>query len=561
MTTLANALSTRALGSRGLVVPTGADRPELDELIPSRLADLIAELTLELVPTRRDLLADRHRRQQTWDAGAYPGPLGPGQCPESRGDWTVAPLPADLLRRRVEITGPVNDRKLVINMLSRDEAGVRADAAMLDFEDSMKPSWANVLAGIRNVRGAAVGELEWVRPASDGQPARTYRLDGDDRGLVMVRVRGLHLDEVNLQLGDHPIPAGLLDLAATAYHAAPALLAQGRTPMVYVPKVEHHLEARWWNEAFTIAEEIVGLPAGSIRVTFLIETLPAAFQMEAILWELRSRAAALNVGRWDKIFSDIKCLAAHPDRVLADRATIGLDRPWMRHYAERLVEICHRHGALAIGGMAAFTPGRSAERRAQQTAKVLADKQLEFDLGHDGCWVSHPYFIAPALSAFPVDNQIGVRRPGADDLPILPEGGGPRTLAGLRTNARVGIAYIEGWMRDLGCIAWDDLMEDLATLEISRAQTWQWLRHGVRLEDGDEVNLELVARVFDEELDRIETELRAENLTVDPAPWRCARRLAEAIFTAPQLRPFLATSSDPAGANTTARAAHLLTPS
>jgi malate synthase len=558
MTTTVNACSTRALGSRGLVGPAAADRADLDELIPSALANVVAELTSSFAARRRELLAERTRRQLGWDAGGHPGPLPPTELPESRGDWTVAPLPADLLRRRVEITGPVNDRKLVINMLSRDEAGVRADAAMLDFEDSMKPSWDNVLDGIANVRGAALGELEWVRPAAAGQPARSYRLDAADRGLVMVRVRGLHLDEANLLLDGEKVPAGLLDLAATAFHAAPALLAQGRTPMVYVPKVEHHLEARWWHEAFTLAEELVGLPAGSIRVTFLIETLPAAFQMEAILWQLRSRAAALNVGRWDKIFSDIKCLAAHPDRVLADRATIGLDRPWMRHYAERLVEICHRHGALAIGGMAAFTPGRSAERRAQQTAKVLADKQFEFELGHDGCWVSHPYFIAPALSAFPVDNQIGVRRPGADDLPILPEGGGPRTLAGLRTNARVGIAYLEGWMRDLGCIAWDDLMEDLATLEISRAQTWLWLRHGVRLEDGDEVTLELVARVFDEELDRIETELRADNLEVDLTPWRSARKLAEAIFTAPTLRPFLTTSSDPAGASVNARAALLL---
>ena len=234
-------------------------------------------------------------------------------------------------------------------------------------------------------------------------------------------------------------------------------------------------------------EELSDLPVGTLRATFLIETLPAAFQMEEILYELRDHAAGLNVGRWDKIFSDIKVLRNHPDRVLADRASISLNRPWMRNYAERLIKICHRRGAFAMGGMAAFTPGGTAELRRAQTDKVVEDKEFEFSLGHDGCWVSHPYFIAPAMAAFPASNQLDIV-PEIDDEPdLLPIGTPPHTWEGLRKNVRVGIAYVKGWNQDIGCVAWDDLMEDLATLEISRAQTWQWLRHQVALDDGTPV--------------------------------------------------------------------------
>lgn len=556
--TRTSSTASHLLGSAGLEVLRSADRPDLVSLFPTTLADLIANATRLLQVERRELLAERTRRQSNWDQGGMPGPLPEYALPEARGAWNIAPLPLDLLRRRVEITGPVHDTKLVINMLSRGADGARADAAMLDFEDSMKPSWDNVLAGIANVRGAADGTLSYTQPGGAGTPAKVYELDPDDRPLVMVRVRGLHLDESNLLVDGSPVPAGLLDLAASVWHSARELRAQGRTPMIYVPKVEHHLEARWWERAFSLVEQAAGLPSGSVRATLLIETLPAAFQMEEILWQLRRRVSALNVGRWDKIFSDIKCLVEHPDRVLADRASIGLNRPWMRNYAERLIEICHRHGALAIGGMAAFTPGRTAERRAEQASKVMEDKRFEASLGHDGCWVSHPYFIGPALSAFPLDHQLDVRRPGADTLPLLPEGGGPRTLAGLRTNVRVGIAYLEGWLRDLGCIAWDDLMEDLATLEISRAQTWQWLRHHVRLDDGLEVTHELVARIFDEELERIATELRAEDLEVDLGPWHQAKEVANEIFTSSRFAPFLATASAPAGLDLPARHTQLL---
>ena len=351
------------------------------------------------------------------------------------------------------------------------------------------------------------------------------------------------------------LPAIIHSHYADAGYVGTRLSHQLGIPLVftglYIPKVEHFLEARLFNDAFVLLQEKLGVPRGSLRATFLIETLPAAFQMEEILYELREHAAGLNVGRWDKIFSDIKVLKNHPDRVLADRASIGLNRPWMKAYALRLIQICHQRGAAAIGGMAAFTPGRTAELRQHQTSKVLADKQFENSLGHDGCWVSHPYFIGPALSAFPQDHQLGVLHPELDRYPdLLPQATPPRTEAGLRTNCRVGIAYLEGWRRDLGCVAWDNLMEDLATLEISRAQTWQWRRHAAELEDGRRVDAALVREIFEQELAQICQEL-AEEGNLAPAAlearqkaFAAAKEEAVTLFLAEEFAPFLSLASD-----------------
>ena len=502
--------------------------------------DLIARFHAQLEPERQDLLRARESRQREYDAGAVPEYLPPGDAAarDATSGWRIAPLPADLLQRRVEITGPVSDPKMVINMLSRTENGDRADAAMLDFEDSMKPSWSNVMEGVENLRQAVEGTLTFTKPGRAGQPSREYRIDPEDMPLLMVRVRGLHLDESNVTVDGSPVAAGLFDLTLSVYHTARRLIDQGKTPKYYVPKCEHHLEARWWNRLFSLLEEALALPVGTLKTTFLIETLPAAFQMEEILYEIRDRAAGLNVGSWDKIFSDIKVLREHPDRVLADRGSISLNRPWMKNYALRLVKICHRHGAFAMGGMSAFTPGSTAELREEQTRKVVEDKAFEASIGHDGCWVSHPYFIGPAMSAFTHKNQLGVV-PDIDDRPdLLPRPEGPRTLEGLCKNVRVGIAYMNGWNRDIGCVAWDDLMEDLATLEISRAQVWQWLRHGIALDDGTAVTLALVRKVFDEESERIEREVGG---------FADARQDAEAIFTEPRFRSFLTCRSELAG--------------
>jgi malate synthase len=532
----------------GVQLPAAAWTKRAERLLPLEAIGLVARLHRDFDAARRRLLAARRERQRAWDAGALPGWLPAEALPEARGEWRIAPLPADLLRRRVEITGPVNSTKMVIQMLSRGADGARADAAMLDFEDSMRPTWEGLLDGLDHAIGAARGELEHVQPASAGAPEKVYRLDPADQPLTMFRVRGLHLAESNLEVDGLPVAGGLAEAALLAFHTARALAARGRTPKLYIPKCEHHLEARWWNELLAAIEASLELPRGAIRVTFLIETLPAAFQCEEILWEARERVTALNVGRWDKIFSDLKVLYEHPDRVLADRATISLERPWMRAYAENLIRVCHRRGAFGMGGMAAFTPGKTAERRAEQTAKVVADKRFEAALGHDGLWVSHPFFIAPAMSAFERDHQLDVA-PAVDERPdLLPKGTPPHTLDGLRKNVRVGIAYLQGWNDGLGCIAWDDLMEDLATLEISRAQVGQWLRHGVPLDDGPRVDRDLLATVFAEELARIERELAdalpdAAALDAARRSFRAAAREAEAIFAEQPIRPFLSEAS------------------
>ena len=537
--------------SEGLEINLPAWNPQAESILVPEVTALLVRLHRELQPARQELLAARVQRQKSWDAGGVPGFLEGEIAEIARGDWKIAPLAEDLLQRRVEITGPINDTKMVINMLSRTATGDRAEAAMLDFEDSMKPAWANVLQGVENLAAASVGTLSFVKPAQGEEPEKIYRLDPEDMPLLMVRCRGLHLEESNLRVDGQPLAGGIMDLTLSVFHTANVLRGQGKTPKYYVPKVEHYLEARWWNTLFTRLEEEMELPKSTLRSTFLIETLPAAFQMEEILYELRDHATGLNVGRWDKIFSDIKTLKGHPDRVLADRASISMNRPWMRNYAKRLIKICHRHGAFAMGGMAAFTPGRTAERRQEQTQKVIDDKQFEFALGHDGCWVSHPYFIAPAMSAFPKKNQLDVI-PDIDDQPeLLPEATPPLTLEGVRTNVRVGIAYVKGWNQDIGCVAWDDLMEDLATLEISRAQIWQWLHNGVMLEDGIEVTRELVQRVFDEELQTIEEEIREfmlglqeETIEAELGRYRQAKDDACGIFTEDEFRPFLKMRSD-----------------
>ncbi len=443
----------------GITVRRGAWTARAQEVLTPEALRLIARMHRRFDDRRRELLEARRRRQSLYDAGSLPDYLD--RTSEAvAGDWRVAEVPADLRRRRVEITGPVNSAKMVIKMLSRSELGDRADTAMLDFEDSMKPTWANVVDGVHNVKLAAEGTLTWVKPGADGSSVLPggglYALDPDDMAVLMVRVRGLHLDESNLRVDGQPVCGGIMDFVLCMAHSARTLIDQGRTPKYYVPKCEHYLEARWWNRLFRAVQGELDIPTGTLRATFLIETLPAAFQVEEILYEIREHAAGLNVGRWDKIFSDIKVLKRHRDRVMADRASIGMDRPWMKNYAQRLVQICHRRGAFAIGGMAAFTPGKTAARREQQTGKVMADKRWEAALGHDGCWVSHPYFISPAMSAFATDHQLDVIDPDADLYPdLLPVSTPPRTMPGLRTNVRVGIGYMNGWHQGIGCVAWD----------------------------------------------------------------------------------------------------------
>lgn len=550
---------------RGLEINNAALTAVSAPLFDPDVCELIVRLHRELHPFRANLLEARELRQKKFDRGLLPDYLEEKEHPEAHDEWKIAELLHDLLDRRVEITGPASDAKMVINMLSRNADGQRADAAMLDLEDSMKPSWNNVASGIANIRDAARGTLTYTKPATTESSEKFYALDPVDMPLLMVRMRGLHLNEVNIRVDGEVVSAALLDFILCVYHSARALVDRGRTPKYYIPKVEHYLEARWWNNLFSLTEEELGLPEGTLRLTLLIETLPAAFQMEEILYETRKHATGLNGGRWDKIFSDIKVLKEHPDRVMADRGSISMERPWMKRYALQLIRVCHRHGAFAMGGMAAFTPGSSKEQREQQTARVVADKEFESSIGHDGCWVSHPYFIGPARKPFSKRNQLDVI-PDMEDKPdLLPIASGPLTMDGLRKNVRVGIAYLNGWNQDIGCVAWDNLMEDLATLEISRAQTWQWLRHGVTLDSGELVTKELVKRIFAEELARIESELVNGRSSLSEQekkallnPFRDACADATALYLEKDFRSFLTLRSDEAQLNATSRRRNLI---
>ena len=539
--------------AEGVIINTVAWTAQAQRVLTPEAISLLARLHRALAPRRRELLDARQTRQAAFDRGELPDYLDKGEHPDAHDGWQVAPLPLDVMKRRVEITGPVSDPKMVINMLSRTADGHRADAAMLDFEDAMKPSWNNVMQGVENLIGAAKGTLRFVKPATAETLEKVYALNPDDMPLLMARVRGLHLDESNLLVDGTPVSGGMMDYVLSTFHTARILMAQGKTPKYYVPKVEHYLEARWWNDLFTMVEEALDVAVGSFKATFLIETLPAAFQMEEILYELRQHAAGLNGGRWDKIFSDIKVLRAHADRVLADRNTIGMNRPWMSDYVKHLIWVCHKHGAFGMGGMAPQTPGRTKEMRQKQVQKVVEDKIFEAGIGHDGCWVSHPYFIGPAMQPFTRDNQLDVMPDIGERPDLLPKATGPRTIDGVRVNVRVAMGYVQGWNLDIGCVAWDDRMEDLATLEISRAQLWQWLHHRVVLDDGTPVTPDLVNRVFSEELEKILEEVHTmmkgkpeEAIAKQVARFRQARIDAEAIFVADQFRPFLSLSSDPA---------------
>ena len=526
-------------------------------LLDVEVCTLLKSLHREFERDRQNLLAARIIRQQEFDDGALPTYFEEHKA--AKGNWKVAPIPADLLERRVEITGPVNNAKMVLNMLSENDQGVVADMAMLDFEDSMKPSWNNVIDGVQNVKDVAAGTLTYTKPAYAKSPEKIYKLNLKRQAKMMVRVRGLHLQEANIQVDGKSISGGLFDLALCAFHAAARQLADGKTPKFYVPKCEHYLEARWWNKVFSAVENFLKIPHGSLRATFLIETLPAAFQMEEILFEIRERACGLNGGRWDKIFSDIKVLREHSDRVMSDRACIDMKCSWMDNYAKRLIKICHKHDAFAMGGMSAFTPGKEPAVREKQTQKVIQDKAREAEIGHDGCWVSHPYFIGIAREQFRKKNQLDKK---LEEFPeradMLPQAKDPKSLEGLRTNIRVAIAYQKGWNEDIGCVSFDGLMEDLATLEISRAQVWQWLRHKVLLSDGQIVTPELVTQLFDQEAEKIIQEFSAELKAITGSPEVLslqaaiikAKEDARGLFLEKQLRPFFRDSSEiPEGKN------------
>jgi len=467
-------------------------------LTPAALA-FVSRLSVRFEGRRRELLARRVEVQARLDQGWRPGFLEETAGIRAQ-DWTVARIPADLQRRRVEITGPV-DRKMVINALNSG-----ADVFMADFEDSTSPTWDNVIEGQINLRDAVRKTIRYVRE-SDG---KVYQLrDPDAAATLMVRPRGWHLEEAHVSLDGEAISASIFDFGLFMFHNAAALIAQGSGPYFYLPKLENHLEARLWNDCFNEAQDALGIPRGSIRATVLIETILAAFEMDEILYELKDHSAGLNCGRWDYIFSFIKKFRNDPGFVMPDRGQVSMDKHFLKSYCELLVDTCHRRGVHAMGGMAAQIPIKNdPEANDRAIAKVRADKSREVGLGHDGTWVAHPGLIAAARESFTEmegDHQINVARPAreisAACLLVVPKG--TISEAGLRQNINVGLLYIEAWLQGRGCVPLYNLMEDAATAEISRTQVWQWLRHGAPLTDGRNLTTSILEAVLAEELDSI----------------------------------------------------------
>ena len=500
-------------------------------LTPAALT-LVEDLTRRFRPRIDELLERRRMRQAQFAGGARPDFLSETSSVRS-GDWRVAPPPADLTDRRVEITGPV-DRKMIINALNS-----RAQVFMADFEDATSPTWANIVGGQNNLMDAVRRTISFEQPDT----GKRYVLNARTATL-MVRPRGLHLSERHCLVDDRPVPAPLFDFGLFLFHNADALMRSGTGPYFYLPKLQSHLEARLWNDVFVRAQDAIGIPAGTIKATVLIETLPAAFEMDEILYELRDHSVGLNCGRWDYIFSSIKTLRDDPGFVLPDRGQVTMETPFLRAYTQLLIRTCHRRRAHAMGGMAAQIPIKD-DPRANEVAldKVRADKLREVREGHDGTWVAHPALVDVARRVFdegmPGPNQVDKLR---EDVSVssgmlLEPARGTRTATGLRHNIRVGIQYVEAWLGGQGAVPIYNLMEDAATAEISRAQIWQWLRHRAALEDGTAVTRPLVDRLTAEEFARVRDEVGAPRF--DGGRFDEARALFVRVATSDELEDFL----------------------
>ncbi len=521
---------------------TASKRPQVHPAVEGRGLEVFTAEALEFIavlhrrfnPTRLDLLRRRGKRQARVDQGKALDFLKATR--RIRDDsWRIAPVPVDLIDRRVEITGPT-ERKMMINALNSG-----AKTFMADFEDANTPAWRNVVEGQVNLRDAVRRTIEYA--SSEG---KEYRLNREVATLL-VRPRGWHLPERHVRVDREDASASLVDFGLFFFHNAKDLVARGTAPYFYLPKMESHLEARLWNDVFAFAEEALGVRRGTTKATALIETFPAAFEMEEILFELRDHAAGLNAGRWDYLFSIIKTLRARTDFVLPDRAQLTMTVPFMRAYTELLVKTCHRRGAHAIGGMAAFVPSRR-DPTANENAftKVREDKAREANDGFDGTWVAHPDLVQVAGQVFDHalqgrPNQLGQVRDDVDvtahDLLDVRVPGGKTTEAGLRSNVRVALQYLEAWLRGTGAVTISNLMEDTATAEIARSLVWQWVHHGARLDDRFTVNEGLVRQVTDEEVDRLRME--ADPSVQTSGRFREARALFDDIALKEPLLDFL----------------------
>jgi malate synthase len=508
------------------------------EILSDQAVAFVADLNRRFRPRRNELLAARSARRAEIAAG---GTLGfrPETADIRSGDWTVPAAPADLTDRRVEITGPT-ERKMTINALNSG-----AKVWLADLEDANTPHWANVVDGQQNLYDAI------RRTVTLETDKKSYALGEGPYPTIVMRPRGWHLDERHLPVDGEPAVGALVDFGLYFFHNAAELLARGSGPYFYLPKMESHKEAALWNDVFTHAQEALGIPVGTIRATVLIETIPAAFEMDEILWALRPHVSGLNAGRWDYLFSIIKYFRDNPAMVLPDRASVSMTAPFMRAYTELLVSTCHRRGAFAMGGMAAFIPSRRDPAVNEVAlAKVREDKEREAADGFDGSWVAHPDLVPVCQEIFDRvlgdrPNQLDRRR---DDVSVdaaqlldVAATGGAVTEAGLRSNVSVALQYLEAWLRGNGAVGINNLMEDAATAEISRSQVWQWIHNGVRLDDGTTVTADLVGRIEDEELAQLRETLGDQAWAT--SRFDDARKLFERVALADDFADFLTTAA------------------
>ncbi len=481
----------------------GADR---ESILTAEALEFVAKLERTFRQRRNDILRLREARQSRIDGGELPDLLAETASIRNS-DWKISPVPKDLQDRRVEITGPAGDRKMVINAFNSG-----ASLYMADFEDANSPTWENTIGGQVNMRGAVNRSIRFTN-----ENGKAYRLN-DNIAVLKVRPRGWHLDEKHMLVDGETVSGALFDFGLFFFHNARMLLDRGSGPYFYLPKLESHLEARLWNDVFVFAQRELGVPQGSIKATVLIETILAAFEMNEILYELREHSAGLNCGRWDYIFSYIKKLRNHPEIILPDRSLVTMESPFMTAYSLLAIQTCHKRGAHCIGGMAAQIPVKEdAQANEKALGKVRADKLREVRNGHDGSWVAHPGLVSIVKEVFdehmPAANQVARTlddvRVTAANLLEVPRG--PITEEGVRTNVNVGLQYVEAWLRGYGAVPIRNLMEDVATAEISRAQLWQWLHHpeGI-LEDGRKLTAELFRQILEEELITIVKALREE---------------------------------------------------
>ncbi|HZO74313.1 MAG TPA: malate synthase A [Ktedonobacteraceae bacterium] len=506
--------------------------PEFAQILTPEAMNLVAKLARSFETRRQELLQRRVQRQAEIDAGKLPDFL-PETAHIRQQDWTIAPIPADLQDRRVEITGPV-DRKMVINALNSG-----AKVFMADFEDAHSPTWEATVEGQINVRDAIKRTITFTSPEG-----KAYRLN-EQTAVLLVRPRGWHLNEKHVLIDGKPVSGGIFDFALFFFHNVKQLLANGTGPYFYLPKLESHLEARLWNDIFVMAQNELGIPQGTIKATVLIETILATFEMDEILYELREHSVGLNCGRWDYIFSAIKKFRNLPAFIFPDRAQVTMTTHFMRSYTQLTVKTCHRRNAPAIGGMAAQIPIKNDPKANEEAlSRVRADKRREATDGHDGTWVAHPGLVPIAMEEFDAvmktPNQIDKKREDvhatAADLLQVPEG--TITEAGLRNNISVGVQYLESWLRGTGCVPIFNLMEDAATVEIARAQIWQWIHHpkGI-LDDGRKVTVELFRQLMGEELEKIKAGLGEQAFTA--RKFATASKILDEIVTSDQFVEFL----------------------